>query len=81
MRVRIDTLGEGPGPDEVVIEVKTASGITEQVVVSASTIVQDMIEVGYPIHRLPERILVELPRESVSGRWRLWVPTSNVIDG
>ncbi len=71
-------VSEGPGPGEVVVEVETTSGIYEEVILHAKTIERDTIEIGHPIAHVEETSLVELPRESVSGRWRLWVPSSSV---
>ena len=80
MRLHVKTLSEGPGPSEVVVEVMTSSGITEQVIVHSDDILEgDTIEVGYPIHFTDDKSLVELPSESISGRWRIWVPSSVVI--
>ena len=73
MRLRVEHLADGPGPGEVVIAVTTVSGSKEQVVVHRTAVEKDTIEIGYPIHRSKHRSLVELPRESASGKWRLWV--------
>lgn len=78
MRLRVKRLSSGPGPGEVVVEVETAEGATEEVVVHSKGLHGDTIEVGYPIHRLNDRLLVELPRETVSGAWRVWVPAASV---
>jgi hypothetical protein len=77
MKLRVNRLSEGPGPGEVVIEVTTDQGV-EQVIVHKASIVGDMIDIGFPIHRAEDQALIELPRESMSGRWRVWVPSSSV---
>ena len=80
MRLHVRKLSEGPGPGEVVVEITTSSGSTEQVIVHSDDILEgDTIEVGYPIHLSDDKSLVELPSESISGRWRIWVPSSVVI--
>lgn len=80
MRLRITRLGDGPGPGEVVVEVTTFEGETEQVVVHLTGMEGDTIDVGYPLASNDKQRLIELPRESVSGKWRLWVPQSAMVD-
>ena len=80
MRLRVEHLADGPGPGEVVIAVTTASGSKEQVVVHWTAVEKDTIEIGYPIRHSKDKLLVELPRESASGRWRLWVSPELIYD-
>ena len=80
MRLRVTRLAEGPGPGEVVVEVTTMTGATEQVIVHVTGMVGDTIDVGYPLASSEEQRLIELPRESVSGKWRLWVPQSAMVE-
>ncbi len=80
MRLRVTRLAEGPGPGEIVVEVTTMTGATEQVVVHVMGMVGDTIDVGYPLASSEEQRLIELPRESVSGKWRLWVPQSAMVE-
>jgi hypothetical protein len=44
------------------------------VVVDAALIHEDRLEVRRVLERTKDRALIELPRESTSGRWRIWVP-------
>jgi len=80
MRLKVKTISDGPGPGEVVIEVTTISGAMEQVVVHVLGMVGDTIDVGYPLASNEDKRLIELPRESVSGKWRLWVPQSAMVE-
>ncbi len=80
MRLRVDRLGEGPGPGEVIVGVITITGTTEQVVVHVTGMVGDTIDVGHPLVIGEKERLIELPRESVSGKWRLWVPKSAMVE-
>lgn len=80
MRLRVTRLAEGPGPGEVVVEVTTMTGATEQVIVHVTGMVGDTIDVGYPLASSEEQRLIELPRESMSGKWRLWVPQSAMVE-
>jgi len=74
MLLKIKKIMRGPGPGETLVEVLTSSGAIEEVIVDRSAIEREMIDVGNPIHRENDRVLVELPREAMSGRWRVWVP-------
>ena len=79
MRLQVRRVSKGPGPGEIVIEIDTASGKSEQVILHNADIEEgDTIDIGYPIHRTNGKFLVELPRESISGRWRIWVPNGSV---
>ena len=80
MRLQVTRISEGPGPGEVVVSVITATGRQEQVVVHVTGIVDDTIDVGYPLAINEEQRLIELPRESESGKWRLWVPQSAMVE-
>ena len=80
MRLQVRKVSDGPGPGEVVVEVTTMTGATEQVVVHVTGMVGDTIDVGYPLASSEEQRLIELPRESVSGKWRLWVPQSAIVE-
>ena len=53
MRLQVTRISEGPGPGEVVVSVSTATGHQEQVVVHVTGIVDDTIDVGYPLERFP----------------------------
>ena len=70
MRLRVKHISSGPGPGEVLVEIETASGNTEEVVLHVDSIEEDTVEIGYPIHSAEDRSLVELPREAMSGKWR-----------
>ena len=76
--VRCDVLAAGPGPSEQVVAFDTVEGKEEVVLHSSALINQDRFEVGV-IGYENDRALVELPRESASGRWRVWVPTTALI--
>jgi hypothetical protein len=75
MRLKCHVLMRGPGPSETIVAISTADG-SEEVVVDASLIHDDGLEVGRVLEKTKDRALVELPRESATGRWRVWVPRS-----
>ncbi len=72
MRIRYQSISDGPAATENVVRVRTIDGVEEEVVVSDRQAHDSFLTVG-EIHRTDDRVLVELPRESVSGRWRVWV--------
>lgn len=76
MLIKCDIISDGPGPSEKIVGIKTDDG-TEQVVLSARAIIDGkFLNIGEPLSNEGGRFLVELPRESASGRWRIWVPDS-----
>ncbi len=79
MRVRVLDVEDWLHPDEVVATVDTEDG-AEQVVLSRSSIERDSILVGYPVgQRNGSSLLVELPRETLTGAWRVWVKKDNLV--
>ena len=78
-RLRIKRVGQGLHPSEVVVAVTTTDGTQEEVLVDNQSLHGDALEIGYPIATEDNRMLVELPRETARGSWRLWVPISAVI--
>ena len=76
MRIKITGREEGSIPSEAVVTISTTRG-PEEVVVHISQASEDSVEAGY-IGEKEGRVLVELPRETLSGRWRVWVPKTEV---
>lgn len=66
MRLKVEKIGEGLHPSEKIVSVKTSSG-NERVVVSARSIDNDFIPVGWPLGSNDQLTLIELPRETESG--------------
>jgi len=79
MLIKCQRLMEGPGPSEAIVSVCTTQG-EEEVVVYTGLLTNGYLEVGPKLSSQPNRVLVELPRESASGRWRVWIPTSEVAE-
>ncbi len=71
-RLRVQTVREGLHPTEVVISVNTVKGLVN-LVIDKESLIEELIEVGYPVARREGQMLVELPRETTSGQWRVWV--------
>ena len=77
MRVKCQPTMEGPGPSERIVTIVTSEGREEELIVHDSALHNDTIEVG-AVGRRDDMVLIELPQESATGNWRLWVPSSNV---
>jgi len=76
LRIKITHRENGPIPSETVVTIPTVTG-SEEVVVHMSQATADGVEAGF-IGEEGDRVLVELPRETVSGRWRVWIPKTAV---
>jgi hypothetical protein len=72
-KVKAEKVSKGPIPSERVVLIRTAEGFNEEVPAHESQVVDGYLLVS-EIHSEDDRILVELPRESSSGCWRLWIP-------
>jgi hypothetical protein len=73
MRLKVEKIGEGLHPSETVVAIQTKDGpvsliVDAQVILSDST-----VNIGWPVGRENDFYLVELPRETVQGSWRVWV--------
>ncbi len=80
-RIRVQILGEGQHPSERMVSVTMADGSKETVIVDRRSILNNTIEVGYPVGSDQGRYLIELPRETTTGQWRIWVKANEVLDG
>lgn len=72
MKLKINKIAEGLHPSEVIVEVRTAEGV-ERLVVDVDSIENSAIEVGSPVGKRNGHFLIELPRETFRGSWRVWV--------
>jgi hypothetical protein len=79
MRVKIQQVGRGSHPSEVMVSVNTIDGEERLVVHKRSLQEGDSLEIGYPINKDSSNYLVELPRETLKGEWRVWVPDDLVF--
>jgi hypothetical protein len=78
MTVKLNcTVAKGLIPAEKTVFIETADGVLEEVIVSKKSLSGGKLEAS-EIGRSKNRILIELPRESASGRWRIWVTKSSV---
>ena len=72
MRLKVQEVGGSLHPNEVVVQVNTATGV-ENLVVDRRSLAASSLAVGSPISQDENLWLVELPRETTSGAWRVWV--------
>lgn len=81
MRLRVKRVGKGLHPSEVFITVDTKDG-PEEVVVAPESIENETIEVGYPVGQDRDKglYLVQLPRPTMRGPSRVWVPVAEVLE-
>jgi hypothetical protein len=78
-RVKVQTVGDGQHPSEAVVSLTTADGVREELIVDRRSIEEGTLRVGYPIRTQGNRFLVELPRETFRGSWRVWVKEDDVV--
>ena len=78
MRINCKLLMDGPGPSDAIVSIRTVNDHEEEVVVYKGLLHNGFLEVGPVLHRGEGRALIELPRESTSGQWRIWVPEAEL---
>lgn len=78
IKVSTNSVLDGLVPAEKVARIEMAGGGIEEVSVSEKDISSDNRLLASFIGKDGERVLVELPRESASGRWRIWVNANAV---
>lgn len=62
--VRIDTVD---GPERLTVWPRPGEAVAD-------------IEIGYPVGARDDALLVELPDETHTGAWRVWVPRELVME-
>jgi hypothetical protein len=82
LRLKVKRLREGQHPSELVVSLTTADGQQEEMVVDERALQDDTIDIGYPVGSDERnRLLIELPRETLRGLWRVWVGQDAVTKG
>lgn len=76
--IAVEDIEEGLHPSELVVTIRTAEGDTEEVAVDRRLVNDRRLKV-YTVGADRDRVLVELPRETLSGSWRVWMPLSAVF--
>lgn len=77
LRLAVENVQEGLHPSEVVVTIRTVDGATQEVNVDRG-LVDDYQMKAYAVRADGDKVLVELPRETSSGMWRVWVPQASV---
>ena len=73
-RIKVRTEGVGQHPSEALVSVTTADGTKEELIVDRRSLEgRDSLRVGYPLKQDNDQFLIELPRETMRGSWRIWV--------
>jgi hypothetical protein len=79
-RVKVRTVGDGQHPSEVLVSVITADGKKEELIVDRRSLEgRDSLRVGYPLRQDNDKFLIELPRETMRGSWRIWVKKDDLV--
>jgi hypothetical protein len=77
VKLRIKHVERALHPSERVVEIDTYEG-PSKLVVDDTTADMGFIEVGAALSERNGHSLVELPRETFTGEWRVWVPRQNL---
>lgn len=78
-RIAVENVEEGLHPSELAVFLRTADGTVEEVAVDHQLVEENQLR-AYPVGQERNRVLVELPRETISGAWRIWMPRASVFD-
>jgi hypothetical protein len=68
---------DGFTPNEKIVRIQNSDGQFDEVVVSKQNLSGNKL-IASQVGKQDEKYLVELPRESTSGRWRMWVNASSI---
>jgi hypothetical protein len=79
LRIDVDQVDDGLHPSDRVVTFQSADGEREEIAVDKSFVEGHTLSV-YPIEREAGRLLVELPRETARGQWRVWISNSAVLE-
>jgi len=80
MRIKVQPVGSGVRPHDVVVELNTANG-PQRLVVQDSTVEGNSLAVGYPLRSDDLFVYVALPKVTTNGSFRVWVPTKDIVAG
>jgi hypothetical protein len=77
-RIKVSSVSEGLVPSEKVVKISARDGSFEELSLSVRQVEGQTIYAS-EIGRQDRNVLIELPRESASGKWRMWVDESLVL--
>ncbi|MBI3987641.1 MAG: hypothetical protein HY343_12005 [Lentisphaerae bacterium] len=70
----------GPIDSERLALINTSDGKSVEVILAKAQVTGETIRAA-EIGRDAGRVLVELPRETTAGSWRIWVKTAAIVRG
>ncbi len=70
-------VSDGLRPSEKTVRIPVHDGGIEEVSLDSSLVNKDTVTVAL-VHRGDKYSLVELPRETATGKWRIWVHNSKI---
>lgn len=73
------TIVDGLVPNEKIAQITGIDGRVEEVEVPIQSTEGNNRLLAHEVGRKGNEVLVELPRESTSGRWRVWVNASLLL--
>ena len=74
MQLKVQEVGNGFYPQEVLVEIRSVDG-DKRMLIDKRAIEGSTVKIGSPItaRDMNASFLVELPRETTGGEWRIWV--------
>jgi hypothetical protein len=78
MRLKVEKVGEGLHPSELVVSVQTKDGPVLMIVDPGLISPDGTVNIGWPVGKKNDYFLVELPRETVQGAGRVWVAANEL---
>jgi hypothetical protein len=79
MRLKVENLGQGLHPSELVVAVPTRNG-PEELVIHPKSLNNGFLSIGWPVGSEENFRLVELPRQTSGGSRRVWVDKSYLVE-
>jgi hypothetical protein len=76
--IKVESIEDGLHPTEALVTIRTASGGIEKLYVDRRVIENRRLRIGHPVGVRQKQFLIELPRETMTGLWRVWVPKDSV---
>ena len=78
MRHKVENLGEGLHPSEIIVSVPTRTG-PEELTLDPRSLRDNTLTIGWPVGADGGYRLVELPRPTSRGQKRVWVKQDDLV--
>ncbi len=72
MRLKVQTIGQG------IVEFITVTG-PHRLAVDDNEVEKNSVAIGYPLRRDNDLVFIALPRQTLSGSFRVWVRAEDVL--